>query len=204
MEFSRELNEENTRSAIQRDGEDNWAVEIERSQLTSFARTSSRPLVQDIELAEKYHDEQRGVVYVLAILDKDRAGPRLARQIEKLNHEARVPATRAQQRHNDHDGLEAIKLYREVLNRALKAEVLQRQLGVIAPALLKTNTLSNDSTDLCMTLTDQLRAFDFYVQIDDSDLIEDTMQTALLDAGFAVRAAPLPGRPGLALGRVWM
>ena len=145
------------------------------------------------------HDEQRGVLYVLAILDKDRAGPRLARQIEKLNNQAGVLATRAQQRHNDDDGLEAIKLYREALNRALKTEVLQRQLGVIAPALLKTNGLSNDSADLGMALMDQLRKFDFYVQIDGADLVEDTMQRALLDAGLAVRAAPFPGRPGLAL-----
>ncbi len=203
IKSAQELSQENVRLEEHRSGQASWAMEVERSRLTVFTRTSTQQIVQGIELKEKYHDEKRQVLYVLAVLDKAEASMRLAREIRQLDEQVALLTEKGEVQRQKGDVLGAIKLYREVLNRGLKADVLRRQLSVVDPAQFRTAAAPYLSARLAVALTDLLRQFNFYVEVDGEDFVEDIMHRAMLNAGFEVQAQRLKEVPGLTLwGRV--
>ena len=193
VEFNREFFQENVSLAEYRSGQADWAMEVEQSRLTSFTRTSTQQIVQGIELKEKYHDEKRQVLYVLAVLNKEAASVRLAREIDQLDEQVGLLSGKAEALRAAGDLLGAIKLYREVLHRGLKAEVLRRQLSVIDLRQFKSSAAPYSSARLAVMLADLLRQFDFYVEVEGADFVEDIMHRAMLDAGFEVKADPSAG-----------
>ena len=203
IESTQELSQENVRLAEHHSGQASWAIEVEQSRLVSFTRTSTQQIVQGIELKEKYHDDKRQALYVLAVLDKAEASMRLTRELGQLDEQVALLTEKAEVQRQSGDVLGAIKLYREVLNRGLKADVLRRQLGVIDPAQFRMAASPYSSARLAVALTDLLRRFNFYVEVDKKEFVEDIMHRAMLNAGFEVQAERVKGVPGLTLwGRV--
>jgi len=124
---------ESTRVEELRGNQAELALEAERSDLSSFTEVHTEQIVQGIALKEKYHDEKRKILYVLAVLDRRAAAERLGEQVREQDGRAGALVEQAQQRVRNGDLLAAIRLYREGLNSSLKAEVLQGQLRVIDP-----------------------------------------------------------------------
>ena len=175
------------------------ALEAERSELSSFTRTSTAQLVQGIELKEKHHDEQRGILYVMAVLDRGKAGERLAREIGGLDRQARALAERGRALAGEGELLGAIRRFRQALNLMLKAEALQHQLAGIDPHLGRQLSLAQTSGGLAMELTELLLRYGFYVSVEGYPLIEDTICETMGGAGFDVRTRRADAAPGLTL-----
>ena len=182
-----------------RTGQASWALEAEHSSLNTFTQTSTDQIIQGIELKEKYHDEKRQTLYVLAVLDKTEAGFRLEEEIRKLGEKIALLHQQAQGREEEQDLLTAIRLYREALNLSLKADVLQNQLSVIDPYRLKAHRSESASTRLAIRLTEVLLGFEFYVSVEEADFVEDTIHEALAGTDFNVRTGAAADSVGLTL-----
>ena len=105
-------------------GKLNWALETERSSLSSFTRTSTSQMVRGIELKEKYLDERMGILYVLAVLDKAQAAGRLTAEATELDAEAVLLRNRARAHEVDGEILTAVQTLRLALKASLEADLL--------------------------------------------------------------------------------
>jgi len=182
-----------------RGGQVKLALEAERSDLSSFTLTSTDQIVQGIELKEKYHDEKRGILYVLAVLDKEKAGARLEEEVGELGGQVGLLIEKARTLEAEQDLLTAIRLYRQALNLQLKAEVLQNQLRVIDPYRPKGSRPEYSSGKLALRLNELFLRYGFFVSLEEYGLIEDTIHQALVGAGFNAKAERVEGAAGLTL-----
>ena len=199
IDHIQQLVDESTRVEKRIAGQTKLAMEAERSDLSSFTRTSTEQIVQGVELKEKYHDEKRGVLYVLAVLDKTRAGQRLAKEIRELDEQIGMLVDKARVRESEQDLLSAIRLHREALNRSLKAQVLQNQRRVIDPYWSAEEELLHSSGQLALSLMDLFQRYSFYTSVEGYPLIEDTIHEALAGGGFNTKARRVKGESGLTL-----
>jgi len=193
------LVEESTRVEKSRGSQTELALEAERSDLSSFTEVHTEQIVQGIALKEKYHDENRKILYVLAVLEKRGAAERLEGQVREQDEQAGAFAEQARLRVGEGDLLAAIRLYREGLNRSLKAEVLQGQLRVIDPYRARRVTIEQTSGELTVALTDLLLRYSFFVSVEGYPLIEDTLHEGLVAAGYNARAEREMDAEGLTL-----
>ena len=182
-----------------RSGELSLTVEAERSSLIGYTKTSSRQVVQGIELKEKYHDEKRGVLYVLAVLNKLEAALRLEEESTELRREAQLLAENGRRFEDQGDLLNAIKLYRDAVNASLRADVVDRQLAVLDPHQGRGDRPALPSSVLAAKLTDLLLAFEFRVAVDGYPLIEDTINETLVASDYNVTTGAGSGGGGLTL-----
>jgi hypothetical protein len=180
-----------------RSGGTRLALETERQELSSFTRTSAQQIVQGIELKEKYHDAKKGVLYALAVLDKQAAGQRLEGQIRELDQSVGQTVHKAREKEAAGDLLTSVRLYREALNHQLRAEVLRNQLSVIAPHA--PTDLAHRSGDLALALMDLMLRYRLYVALEGAELIEDALHQALAQAGFNAQVERQAGEAGLTL-----
>ena len=186
-----------------RPGKPGWALEVEQSSLNSFTRTSTDQIIQGIELKEKYRDEERQTLYVLAVLDKVETGQRLVKEVGKLGEQVSLLRAQAQKIEAEGDLLTAVRLLRQALNFSLKADVLKRQLSVIQPQSLRDYSAAHTSARIAARLTELLLEFEFYVAVDEAGLIEDAIHEALAGTDFNVRMKAAADSTGLTLwGRV--
>ena len=190
---------ESTSTEERRSGRTSWALEAEHSSLSAFTHTSTVQIIQGIELKEKHHDEKRQTLYVLAVLDKAGAGYRLEEEVHKLDEQAMLLREKAQNREGEQDLLTAIRLYRKALSLSLKADVLKRQLSVIDPYRLRGYSGGNASAALAAHLTELLLEFDFYVEVEEADFVEDAIHEALAGTGFNIRMGASKDFTGLTL-----
>ena len=190
---------ESTRVEEHRGSQTELALEAERSDLSSFTEVHTEQIVQGIALKEKYYDEKRKVLYVLAVLDRRAAAERLEGQVREQDEQARAFVEQGQLRVREGDLLAAIRLYREGLNSSLKGEVLQGQLRVIDPYRARRVAIEQASGELAVALTDLLLRYSFFVSVEGYPLIEDTLHEGLVAAGFNARAGPGKGVDGLTL-----
>ena len=199
IDHIQKLVDQSTEVAKKRGGQTRLALEAERSDLTTFTQTSTEQMVQGIELKEKYHDEKRGILYVLAVLDKERAGERLEKEILGLDGQTGLLVDRARLGEREGDLLSAVRLYREALNRCLKAEVLQKQLRVIDPYRAREVEPRQASGVLAVALMDLFLRYGLHVSVEEYTLIEDTIHESLVRAGFDARIRRIEGKAGLTL-----
>ena len=164
-----------------------WAMEVERSSLTTYSRTSTYQIVEGIELKEKFKDDASATLYVLAVLDKAEAGQRLRRQLNGLTEDVGEFERRAEAGRDDGDLLGAMNGYRQALNSSLRADIIRRQLGVVAPHSL-WDSASNHSVRLATRLSALLGEFQFFVDVDETE-IEDSIHEVLAATEFNVSTA---------------
>ena len=190
---------ESTSISEQRTGQAGWALEAENSSLSSFTRTSTDQIIRGIELTEKYHDQQRHILYVLAVLDKAQAAHRLEEQIDKLSDQVSLLHEQAQHREKEQDLLTAIKLSREALNASLKVDLLRNQLSVVDPYRLRGGDSGATSAQLTLRLTERLLGLRIHVSVEGADLVEDAVYEAMAGTDFSVSMDSGAGAPGLTL-----
>ena len=171
-------------------GSTDWAMEVERSSLTTYSRTSTSQIIEGIQLKEKFRDENSGTLYVLAVLDKTEAEMRLQRQLAKLRQAINESERLGAIHRETGDPLAAMSAYRQALNRSLRADILRRQLGVIEPRTL-WEPAPNDSGRLAALLAALLHEFHFYVDVDRAE-IEDSIHEVLAATEFNVGKARAP------------
>ena len=187
------------RQHTERSGGRTWALEAERSELSSFTRTSSDQLVRGIELKEKYHDRRRGAVYVLAVLERAPAALRLEEEAAELDERVRLIEGEAAAAEYEGDRLAAVRLYRETLGHRLRADVLRRQLRVVEPRFAAAEPTGASAAVLAARLAEILRNFDIYVQVEDAVLVEEAVRAVLAGTDFNTRLGPPPEDRGLTL-----
>jgi LPP20 lipoprotein len=175
------------------------ALETERSALSTFTRTSTDQIVQGIQLKEKYHDEDRGVLYVLAVLDKQQAAARLADQLAALETRIDGLTRDGDRRAAAHDLLSGIRRYRDALGLAVRADILLNQLRVIDPHLAREAVPARLGADVAAGLSQLFLRYGFSVSVDRYPLMEATVREALVSVGLDVRSQRQPGQPGLTL-----
>jgi hypothetical protein len=198
IDHVQELLRQNTASSGGR-GRRAWALEAERSDLSSFTRTSSEQLVQGIELKEKYHDRKRDAVYVLATLDRSQAAARLEEDAMDLDEHVRLTEGAAAAAEYEGDRLTAVRLYRQALGHRLRADVLRRQLRVIEPRYPMPERVGASAAQLATQLNELLRNFDLYVQVDEAVFVEEAVRAVLADTDFSTRLGSAPADTGLTL-----
>ncbi len=175
------------------------AVEAESSALSSFTRTSTDQIVRGIELKEQYHDEARGVIYVLAVLDKPQAAVRLVEEIQDLDRQVAALVSDGRIREQENDLLAAIRRYREALNLALKANVLMDQLRLVDMQRARTLVRQNSSRQVAALLSEVFSRYGLYVSLEDYPQLAATVRQALVENGLDVRSSRRSGEPGLTL-----
>ena len=198
IDHVQELLRENTAQSGARSGRA-WALEAERSSLSSFTRTSSDQLVQGIELKEKYHDRRRDAVYVLAVLERGQAARRLEEEAASLDEHVRLIEGEAAAAEYEGDRLAAVRLYREALGHRLRADVLRRQLRVVEPRFPAAEPSGGSAARLTARLAELLRNFYIYVQVDEAVFVEEAVRAVLAGTDFNTRLGAPPADRGLTL-----
>ena len=175
-----------------------WAIETERSSLGSFTRTSTSQIVRGIELKEKYLDEERRVVYVLAVLDKSDAATRLTAETEELSERVQVLSNQARAYEQTGEFFPAIRTLRMALESSLKADVLRKQHLVIAPHS-SISSQKPSTAELTGSLADLLRSISLHVEVDAPPLLVDAVHEAIAATELNSNAGASPESTGLTL-----
>ena len=199
IEHVGEFLDEMTSAGEARDGRLSWALETERSSLSSFTRTSTSQMVRGIELKEKYLDEKTGILYVLAVLDKAQAAERLRVEAAELEAEAQLLRDKASAYEGEGENLAAVRTLRLALKSALEADVLRRQLSVVAPHRASRTDRGVSSVALASSLAVLLGEIDLRVTVEGSPLLADAIHEALGRTELRARAGTPSDSTGLTL-----
>ena len=199
VEHVGEFLQEMTSEGEGRGGQLNWALETERSSLGSFTRTSTSQMVRGIELKEKYLDERMDILYVLAVLDKAQAARRLGTDAAELRSEAVLLRSRARTFEIDGEILAAIHTLRLALKTSLEADLLRKQLSVVAPHETFPVEREASSATLATSLAVLLGELELYVAVDGPQLVVDAIYEALGRTELWARAGSPPDSTGLTL-----
>ena len=199
VEHVGEFLDEMTSEGVGRGGKLSWALETERSSLSSFTRTSTSQMVRGIELKEKYLDEKTGILYVLAVLDKAQAAGRLRVEAAEMEAEVVVLRDRASAYEDEGEILVAVRTLRLALKTALEAEVLRRQLSVVAPSHDSRVAPGASPVALATSLAVLLGEIELFVSVDGPSLLVDTIHEALGQTELTARTGLPPDSTGLTL-----
>ena len=179
-------------------GQVQLALDMERSEVSSFTSSSAEHIVQGIEIKEKYHDKEDEILYVLAVLEKEAAAERISKEISEINRDLEAEISKAEEYVEQEDLLMSIRHYREAYRKSSQIESLRKQLSVLSLADLDTKTQPSDGIAIWLIeLLQQYRVN--VVMVDDTAQVLETIQDVLAKSGFSANVNQDKTAPGVTL-----